>query len=265
MKKYIKNLMLTCAVALSLMACTEDKLDLFDATGKGIVYFQWSVEGFRNNINNKIDSTAVSFAADGPEVIDSIFNIPVKVLGMMSNSDREFKIKVLSTSTAVEGIDFMIPENGIGIVPAQSVTAMVPITLFRTEAMQNAAVSIKIGLEPNEHFNTDYYGTAEREGTNELLKYNEFELAVSDILTKPLLWIYVEAIMGEWSAKKFRLFASVNNMPLPDWNTTLPSPAIFYPQVLNFLAYLKEHRLNGTPVLEADGTEMRLSPGIDPI
>lgn len=262
MNKYIKNMMLTCAVALSFMACTEDKLDLFDTTGKDILYFQWSIEGFRNNVNNKIDSTAVSFAGDGPEVIDSVYNIPVKVLGKMSNSDRAFKFKVLPSSTAVEGVDFIMPETVF--VPAQSVSAMLPITLLRTEAMQNAAVSIKIGLEPNEHFNTDYYGTGKREGTNEPLKYNEFELAVSDILNKPLLWRYVEPILGYWSPKKFRLFASVNNIPLPNWNTALPSPAILYPQASNLLAYLKAERLKGTPVLEADGTGMRLSPGFDP-
>ncbi len=257
MKKYIKKIMLICATVLSVIACKEDEIDLF--SGSDVLYFKWSVDGFNNDSSKRLDSVYVSFASKTPDVVDSIYNIPVKILGNLTDFDREFKVQVLPTSTAVEGVDFIMPTNVF--IPAQSVTAMLPITLLRTETMQNEAVSIKVGLVPNEYFRTDYYGTAEKIDSHELLKYNEIEVAVSDILNKPFWWDrIIKFYLGDYSRKKLMLFATVNNIPIPDWETSPPNIGTFFGQKNVFKAYLLEQKNNGTPVLEDDGTEMQLGP-----
>ncbi|MFC2109905.1 DUF4843 domain-containing protein [Bacteroidota bacterium] len=263
MKKYIKNIILTCTVALSIMACTEDKLDLYDGAGKSILYFQWSVDGFRNDVGNKLDSISVSFASRGEEITDSIYNIPVKILGNLSNIDRPFKVQVLPASTAVEGVDYTMPDNVF--IPAQSATGVLPITLLRSQTMLSEAVSIEVRLVANENFDTNYYGSSEKLNSNVPLKYNEFKLIASDILNKPLLWSSVVGILGEYSAKKFRLYASVNNIPLPNWDNSLDAPGIFFARARALANYLIENRANNTPILEDDGTEMRLAPYLDPL
>ena len=52
--------MLICAVAVSVVACKEDEIDLF--SGSDLLYFKWSVDGYNNNTSDKIDSLSVSFA-----------------------------------------------------------------------------------------------------------------------------------------------------------------------------------------------------------
>lgn len=257
MKKYIKNILLTCAIVLSVMACTENKLDVFKGTD--LLYFQWSVEGFANDPNNKIDSTGVSFSFEAEEVVDSIYNIPIKVLGNVSDSDRPFKVEVLPTSTAVEGVDFIMPESVF--IPAQSVLAMLPVKLLRTAIMKEQELVILIRLVSNEYFNTDYFGTDEIAETNEPLKYNEFELTVSDVLTltEPFMWRYFTAYLGPFSAKKFILFASVNNIPVPEWSSPATTDSgNLVTHATNLHNYLVEQKANGTPVLEDDGSEMVL-------
>lgn len=63
--------------------------------------------------------------------------------------------------------------------------------------------------------------------------------------------------MGDFSAKKFYLFAEVNQMPLPNYNE-LPNLGDFFGQIAIMKAYLAAQKNAGTPVLEEDGSEMTL-------
>ncbi|MBJ6368385.1 DUF4843 domain-containing protein [Snuella sedimenti] len=259
MKTYLKNIMLICAIALGAIACTKDEIDTF--SGTELLYFQWAVDGqiLGNSVSGpKLDSTSMSFAFELPNVTDSVYMVPVKILGKASSTDRPFNLKVLPTSTAVEGVDFTIPANVF--IPADSIRAMVPITLIRTPKMKDAPVSIQIGLEPNEYFNTNYFGTSEDQNSKALLKYNEFELTVSDILTEPARWSSLAPWLGDFSAKKLILYATVNNIPIPNWNVNLPDIGLFFARKNVLKAYLIDQKNNGTPVLEDDGTEMKLGP-----
>ncbi|PCI34725.1 MAG: hypothetical protein COB60_05910 [Flavobacteriaceae bacterium] len=261
MKIYIKNIIITCFVALGLVACSEDEIDTF--SGIDGLYFQWSIEGpltLSGDFGTSIDSIAVSFAYDLPEVTDAIYLLPVKVLGSVSSIDRQFSIEVLPESTGIEGVDFTLPSSLF--IPADSITAMVPITLLRTPAMKNEEVLIKIGLVPNEHFVTDYYESTENIDTKEPLEYDTFKLAVSDMLTKPKFWSPIlDYYLGDFSAKKLILYAQVNNIPIPNWNDSPPSDiATFFGRKNVLKAYLIDQKNDGTPVLEDDGTEMKLGP-----
>ena len=259
MKKHINNIIFTCAVALSFIACTEDEIDTF--SGTDTLYFQWSIDGTNDEFlapSTRTDSTSVSFTFAAAEVLDSVFMVPVKVLGNVTSIDRPFTVEVLPSSTAVEGVHFSMPENLF--IPANEIITFVPITLMRTPEMQTEVFSIEIGLVPNNHFITDYYGTIESSTTYKLLKYNEFKISVSDILTEPGTWANFQIYyLGDFSAKKFRLFAEVNEIPLPDnWDTEYPSIGTFRARVRVLKAYLQEQKNNGTPVLEEDGTEMEV-------
>lgn len=257
MKKYLKNIMLICTMALGVMACTKDEIDTFSGTDE--LYFKWAVDGFNDFASDKIDSISVSFAFDLPEVTDSIFMVPVKVLGNTSSMDRPFSIQALPTSTATEGVDFVLPQSLV--IPANSITANVPITLLRTPEMKNGALSIQFELVPNEYFKTDYFGTAEDRTTKELLKYDEFEVTVSDILEKPKFWSpFMDYYLGDFTAKKLILYATVNGIPIPNWNLSPPDLGTFFGRKNILKAYLIEQASNGTPVLEDDGTEMKLGP-----
>lgn len=260
MKTYLKNIMFTCLVALLAIGCTKDEIETFNGTD--VIYFQWSVEGYSSDtvlFGSITDSLSVSFAFDLPTITDSIFRIPVKILGNTSSSDRSFKIEALATSEGVEGTDFILPTNLI--IPANEVTGVVPVTLLRTAQMKTNPISVKIGLVPNENFGTDYFGTNETSDLSRNINYNAFEITISDMLTKPNFWSpFMDYYLGDFSAKKLVLYATLNNIPIPNWDVNPPSLGDFFGRKNVIKAYLIQQKNNGTPVLEVDGSEMKLGP-----
>ena len=249
MKKYINKISLILLLSLCVSACTQEEVETYSADDS--VYFTWAVEGTGATLGtSKKDSLSTSFAFHLPDIVLDTFNVPIKTQGFVVDYNRSVKIEALTSSSAIKGTHFNIPTSVI--IPADSINGVVPIYLFRTPDMKEKVLSIKIKLVPNGHFNTNIVGEDEE------LSFDEFELTISDILVEPLFWTqFGYRYLGTFSIKKFYLFAEVNNMPVPDYDTEGNPPlSVFYAQALNFRAYLNEQTAAGTPVYEEDGSLM---------
>ncbi|WMI64170.1 DUF4843 domain-containing protein [Aestuariibaculum sp. YM273] len=254
MKKYIYLPVLTCCMLLAFMSCAEDEIPLFDATSSNI-YFEWAKEG-RENESETLDSLDVSFAFELPTVTDSLINVPVKIQGYTADFDRIINLKVLADeSTAIEGVHYQMPNSVV--LPADSVRAYIPVSLFRDASLKDGPVSLKFQLSENQYFNTDIYTTEEYYNVDRELSFTEFEFTFSDILTKPAYWsAFFDYYPGTWSAKKIYLLAELTGTDVEVF-ATMPS----LPQIFAFTRtlrdYLAAQKAAGTPVYEEDGvTEM---------
>ena len=255
MKKYIKAILVTCTLAIVFFACEKDEIDTFN--GENLIYFQWAKDGINNYSGAKIDSTSFSFAYELPSVIDSVYKIPVKTQGFISENDRSFLVKVSTNSEVTQGTHFDLPATFT--IPANEVIGYIPLTLFRAADLKTNILTLKLELTANENFSTNLIGNEKSSNANKLLNYNKFELTISDILTKPTLWdSFVVYYLGTFSVKKLYLYAEVNNIPVPNWNKNQPEISSFFTRKDVLKAYLQGQRAAGTPVLEDDGTEMVL-------
>ncbi|GAA4298700.1 DUF4843 domain-containing protein [Aestuariibaculum suncheonense] len=254
MKKYIKSVMLFCTVALAVVSCAKEELPLFN--GNDVVYFEWAKEGTPGNRFQTIDSIGVSFAFDLPTITEKVINIPVKLQGYPVSKDRQVNFNILESSTGVEGKHFTIPQSVF--VPADSVRAILPVTLLRTTDLKDVSVSLKVQLQSNDFFDVNLLSTKEASNADRLLSYNEFEITLSDMLVEPALWSrFMIYYLGDFSAKKLYLFAEVNGIPVPNFDEGADLNA-FFAQVKVLKNYLIDQKAAGTPVLEEDGSEMVL-------
>jgi len=254
MKIYIKTILITCTLAIAFFACEQDEIDTYN--GKDLVYFQWAKDGGNNYEEARLDSTSFSFAFELPALTDSVYNIPVKTQGFISNQDRSFLVKIGENSEATQGSHFDLPDNFV--IPANSEIGSIPLTLYRSADLKTDILSLELELIPNENFNTDLIGDDKSSNSNKVLSYNTFELTFSDMLTQPNYWNSLPVYyLGDFSVKKMYVFAEVNNIPVPNWDEEFIY-GDFLVQKDIFQAYIRTQKATGTPVLEEDGTEMEL-------
>ncbi len=253
MKKYFYTSLLIAIMVLGFVSCSNEDIPAY--SGKDIVYFEWAKSGTGGRSLILIDSMSYSFAYQLPSVTDTTIKVPIKVQGPTKNTDRKVNLEVSQTSTAQAGVHYTIPETIV--VPADSVRAIVPITLNRVADLKDAILSLKIELLANENFETSIYNTKEANNIDRVLSYTQFEITFSDILTQPAKWSVLSNWLGPWSTKKLYLLAEVNNMPVPDYND-FPDLVEFFAHVAVLKAYLKKQKEAGTPVLEDDKSEMVL-------
>jgi len=242
-------------------ACEKDEIATFN--GKDVVYFQWALDGVDNGVGNplnrQIDSTGVTFAFSLPSVTDSIVEIPVKVQGFAASMDRPIGIKVLSGSTAQPGVHYQLPNQVV--IPANEFVGHIPLKINRTASMLTEAFSLQIELTPNEHFETYLDGDNTSDNSSSILKYNQFEVVMSDILTEPSFWDrFLKFYLGDYSKKKHILYAEVNGLAsIPTFDPP-ESLTVLFAQIAVFKKYIDDQKAAGTPVLEEDGSEMEYGP-----
>ncbi|MCR8669015.1 DUF4843 domain-containing protein [Aestuariibaculum sp. M13] len=256
MKKYIYISILACSTLLSLVACAKDELQEFDTLVSN-VYFEWAKEG-RENYTQTLDSLDFSFVQFDQSVTDTIINVPVKILGYTSKMDRTVNIKILSDkTTAEEGVNFTMPTSVV--LPADSVRAYIPVTLFRDASLREEIKSVSFKLLPNQYFGTDIYTTEEYHNVDRPLSFTEFEITFSDILTKPSYWVSIyDNYLGEWSSRKIYLLVELTGKPLDSFFSGYATPSGLFADTRILRDYLDERRAANDPVMEADGSEMRV-------
>ncbi len=257
--KNLKYIIGTLLLVISTFSCATDELDNF--SGADGVYFQWAKDGVLFSSTQVtpyyIDSTNVSFAYELPSVTDSVFKIPVKLQGYLSNEDRPFNVNVLNSSTAVRGFHYDLPDTFV--MPANKNIGYIPVTLHRTDDLSSSNVVLELELTQSAYFHANSISTKIAYGTNREVRMNQFTLQFNDILTEPAAWSSLSGWLGTFSAKKLYLFAEVNNIPVPNY-TTRPALTTFLGQIAVFKAYLTQQKNNGTPVKEDDGSNMTLGP-----
>ncbi|UKJ07678.1 DUF4843 domain-containing protein [Solitalea lacus] len=244
MKKLLYQLSALLFVG-SLISCEKG---LMTYEGESTIYF---TEAGSMDPRVAIDSTAISFAQ--VTNTDSVHKVIVSVVGAPVNYDREYKLEIDPSSTAVLGTHFELPTTFV--MKKNALKDTIPVRLIRTQDMLNNTFSIIFNLLPNENFKTDMKQRLNSK-TNKVVKCITKKLTVTDVLLQPK-GMNVN-FYGPFSRKKMFLVCQLNSITPLYMETMLTSEALIYAKVTQ--RYLNEQKALGNIIYEADGvTVMKMA------
>ena len=196
------------------------------------------------------------------------YGLNVVVTGAPKDYDRPYRVAAVADSTtAVSGIDYILPEGGV--IKAGQVSDSLYVKLLKNDELQKKSVRLYVQVLPNEHFSTNFtqFGHDGRE-------YNVFDPRVYDLtftsmMSKPYWWESYSTSnqvengnLGYFTVKKITLLNELYSLTYADWLKTdeggtgamnLTRVKVIYKK---FALYLIEQYKNHTPVLEEDGRLM---------
>ena len=115
MKRFFKSLVLLFFGVLCFTSCSETEYLKFDASHNG-VYFT-------------ADELKYSFSVTSDTIHSYLFKMPIQIMGLVSDQNREVAYRVNEDSTtAVEGVHYIL---GKAIIAPDSITGYIPVTILR--------------------------------------------------------------------------------------------------------------------------------------
>ena len=144
MEKYFKTIGVLL-LTLILQSCEKETMRYEGEPGNiSGIYFLYSSTytmsgGMR--IEHYQDSIEVTFAQVPANLEEMTVNLPVRVLGNLSDKERAFKVKV-SSGSAVEGIDYQ-PLQEEYVMPANKESTALPLVLLRTDKLKKEKLDIE--------------------------------------------------------------------------------------------------------------------------
>lgn len=259
MKKLFKYLIFSISF-LSLFACKEDTLDLYDENSSGNnIYFLENYSKTRYDKFNQVISLGLASAS----LTDTIIKIPVRITGPKSEQDRPINVVVPDTCTMKEGIHFDF--QTAPVIRANRSVDTISLILHRTEDLLATRVYLNLTLQPNANFNTNISTKKNSGYTIDLLKY---ELSYDDMFPVPYIWTtfsgksVVLGYFGDYSRRKVELMLEVLKA----------DPAVFYDsklgisvsQIINWSSYMKywlnKEKKEGNIYLDDAGNEIKMGP-----
>lgn len=243
---------------LCCISCTQDEIETFKEADN--IYFSPAIFPYiqvGSGARVPADSTGFSFAFDGPEITERQFLVPFRVQGNLSKEDRDVKVTVDSTSTAVEDIDFRLPEN-IVLHAGKEVDTLV-VSVIRTPKLKTEELTLVLNLEDNNYFGTKMKSRVIDVLTQKTISSVRFKISFSDQLSKPAGWF--DGILGYFTEKKFYLTVGLLKLSPEKFTIGLGKPGSFSSGELTsykvfMKRYLADQKATGNTIYEEDGTEM---------
>lgn len=253
------------ATLIYATGCKEDTLDLYQSQNS--IYFP----GERvSNVYRPIDSSFFSYGYISELIQDTLLMVPVTTTGAKAATDRGYNLEILPSSTMVEGEDYEI-ENATFQIKAQQLRDTIRIRLKRSKSLQTEKRILNLALRANENFALQMESQMIGTGDQQQIRYfNRFSVIADDIVGPPWFWdesrnkyAYLTVnYLGAYSQKKFQLLIGVLNLDINEiTKEVMPGnslPAWGY----GLQAYLNDMTAKGTPILEDDGTAMKMGKNV---
>ncbi|NLR64366.1 DUF4843 domain-containing protein [Chitinophaga varians] len=249
MNNHLRYITMAAGLLLSMSACRKAEIPSY-ATGNDI-YF--SV--VRDYVT--YDTTVVTFAYT-PATTDTVVKLRISALGVPAGRERSVSYRVIDTAAnaARARTQFELPASIA--IPADSVNTYIPVVMHKTPDMTTRTFSITLQLEPNNDFQTRLQVLVKDKNNNRFTSLVRHVILVDNRLNKPDRWY--DDFYGPFSGKKLTLMSKLLEIPIQELYTKItnadPGTTSFYANYLK--TYLKEMEDAGTPVLEDDGTPMKL-------
>lgn len=192
--KKIQYYIMAVLMCVSIIACKKSEIEAYH--GQEVIYFN---DLLSNSVSQR-DSVILSFARMSDTAVDTIFNIPVAIMGKPVNRDRYFKVQVdQAASTAIAGKYYdALPEQVL--FKAGSVNGVLPIKIHRDKEMLKQIFSLTIQLVGNGDFQVN--AAPANIGTT-VVRRDRYKVLMTDILIKPDWWSSsVDSYFGTFSRKK---------------------------------------------------------------
>ena len=151
------------------------------------------------------------------EDVDSTFNLKVKILGAVSDKDRQISIETVPEETDALEEDYDLTSYS-HILPAGSVFGSIPITFHRTASLAGQERRLTIRLIENGDFSLPV--RLWRNSSDEYVDIVKHTIVFSDKYVQ--LPGYAEGYFGPFSEKKMALLLEVLNLEISDFNEEMP-------------------------------------------
>ena len=249
--------LLIIPIIIMAASCKRESLTTYN-TGDNL-YFNYALPPLFLQYADTLD---LSFAYSDNSIRDTIFQLPVAVTGLPSNTDRHFSMVVDPASTAIAGTHFELPEL---VIHAGKVIDTLRLRLKRAPDLNTGTKRIILQLKPNEFFNTDLKYRTVGSSVIDSIDMLKFSINVSDLLSAGPYWERdYKPYFGNFSLKKVRFMNDLVGLPLNFWSTPSPgnhkrAEAIYYASVTG--RYLTEQASEGNTIYDEDGTAMTMGPG----
>ena len=238
----MKNTTLIILAIITLSACKKEKTEVF--TGKPGISFYYVVSG-------SADSTNYSFANQIKQKSSDTIFIRMRVMGTSVDRPREIEVKALESTTAKEGVHFILPKITL---PADSLTVTYPIILINTEDLKTTTYHLEVAVKENSEFIQGVVGQANvttRNITSYIINFN-------NQLIQPDYWKYIANYFGVYSNVKYRFMIDVCGFS--DFKPDSIGGEISYSDFLNYNVKLKNAlneyvKVHG-PMLDETGLEI---------
>ncbi len=242
MKRYIYIFVLAAVSA----ACSSE-IDTYH--GDAGVYF-----AMREKVNTINVDTLYRETSTLPFIItdsrDSMFMLRVKILGAVSDKDRQVSVRVLEDLSSVTESDYE-PLQSSYVLKAGEVYGVIPVHFHRTASLEGQERRLVVELVGNEDFTLPIRRW--RNSNTEYVDVTRHTVVISDKYVQ--LPGYREGHFGPFSEKKMKILLDLGQMKLSDFSEPL-SITLTKSLGQKLDRYLVEQKAKGEPVLEADGNEM---------
>lgn len=265
-----RNIFRTAIVAflLPMVACEKQLMDYQGLEG---VYF--AVQhgaSYGNELNWPYQPyTNVEFVSIPDDEVT--LQIKVMITGPVKDYDRSFRVEINPDSTTAEqGIHYDALQGEL-LIPANTVTALVPVTLKRTVDLQTEEKTIGLRLVANEHFGLSFpewdaipgYSAATTPAVSKF-DASMHTIRISDFMVQPAIWYGSvrtdNSESGSWGAfsrKKIELMCEIMGLTYADFGSSDTMPTVLVLLISSQCTmYLTDRYNAGDPVLEDDGRLM---------
>ncbi len=220
MKKYLLLPVCGLLIGLSLTGCQENDRMLYEE--KPAVYF--------SSVTEK-DSIIYSFAAGLTD--EDVVSVPVRIIGVSTNGDRNISIEVDPVSTAKENVHYKdIPESVV--LKAGEVETAIKVNVMNKD-LKGGDVSLILNLKSNDDFDLGYSGSLKA------------KLVITDQLVQPSYWrIPLSLYYGAYSKAKHRLCIQLQGFDFPE--------QLDYTAISSYMSYgrMVYNYLLQTPIWDED-------------
>ncbi len=240
--------------------CSEDELDTYEGTNS--IYF--TVHNPYATSTESLpytDSTVFSFI--NYNISDTTLHLQVSTLGDVVPYERKFKVEVVEKETTARGGEFYDELLEEYLIPADSVSGVVPVTLHRIKELREERYSLTLRLVPSGDFQLALKEKVVDKVNGKTVDLLKHRIYFSDLIQEPLMWRYgavpgVEPEMGSvWSVDKYLLTNYLLNVTPTDWDNR---NTMQIGRRLGISVYMRNYLMDmiakGTAVLdeaEADG------------
>lgn len=229
---------------LAFVAACSSEIDTYH--GESGVYF-----AMRDNVNTVNVDTLYRESSSLPFIVtgstDSVFVLRVKILGTVTDYDRQVEIKVLKELSSVEDTDYDALSS-VYTLRAGEVYGEIPIRFHRTSSLKGKERSLVVELVANEDFSLPI--RMWRNSGTEYVDVTRHTIVISDKYVQ--LPGYRTGHFGPFSEKKMELILQLSGMSLNEFNVQLPV-TLTKSLGQKLSRYLAEMKARGETVYEEDG------------
>ncbi len=233
-------------IAVSLVSCEKGLMNFNNE--KVDVYFFDAGRTYAPNF----DSTYVSFTY--LTKTDTLKDVVVAITGLAADHDREYKVAVNSSSTAIAGVHYQaLPEKLI--IKKNAIRDTIKVKLSRTADMKTKSYMLVLDLLPTDNFGTSWKTRLIGGKPISTIKY---KILFDDVVKKPKYWL--DGAFGTWTRTKMFFISDFLHIPA-DYMETARNPG-----ELNSYGKIVKRELDrlasiGQPVLDENGLPMTMGAG----